>query len=119
MKTFLLLAFTVCIFVSAQAQLCSGSLGDPLINVTFGTKSLPMHPKGTTLKYTSGCPGKEEYTLKNLVFGCGDNHSWLTVAGDHTHDVGGNYMLVYGESSMGTVHTDTVDNLCTSINYVY
>jgi gliding motility-associated-like protein len=117
MKTLLLLIFIG--FVSTiNAQLCSGSLGDPVLNITFGTKSQPVLPNGTGLQFTGGCPGKEQYTLKNLIFGCGNN-TWLTVAGDHTHDVGGNYMLVDGESTSKAVHTDTINNLCSGINYVY
>jgi gliding motility-associated-like protein len=119
MKTFLLLVFVVFNGITSNAQLCNGSLGDPVINITFGTKSQPVRPHGTTLQYVEGCPGKEQYTLKNLVFGCGDNHSWLTVAGDHTLDVGGNYMLVDGENYKNTVHTDTAYNLCSNITYVY
>jgi gliding motility-associated-like protein len=118
MKTFLLIFFIGFTFIPVSAQLCSGSLGDPIIDITFGTKSEPVKPNGTSLQYTGGCPGKQEYTLKNLVFGCGNN-TWLTVAGDHTLNVGGNYMLVDGENATNIVHTDTALNLCSNITYVY
>ena len=55
----LLLILLVCYF--SQAQICSGSLGDPVINVTFGSGSNPGAPLSTVSNnyvFTSAaCPG--------------------------------------------------------------
>ena len=108
----------------SRAQLCSGSPGDPIINVTFGTSRNPL-PSGTTdFDYSRSCPGKGQYTLANLIFGCGEDKTWLMMAGDHTRDVNGNYMLVNAQSGDGVstpavVRRDTARNLCSNVQYVY
>lgn len=83
-----------------------------------------MPYSATTFEYKKGCPGKGQYTLANLIFGCGDNSSWIMMAGDHTGDVGGNYMLVNAENSSGSItpaviHVDTANGLCSGIPYVF
>ncbi|MDQ6904119.1 MAG: gliding motility-associated C-terminal domain-containing protein [Bacteroidota bacterium] len=105
-----------------QGQFCNGSLGDPIINVTFGTTSSMLSPTVTTFSYARGCPKKGEYTTGNLIFGCGetpDAHSWHMLAGDHTHNLNGQFMLVNAESTKGVIHTDTATQLCGNTNYQY
>lgn len=125
MKAALLLTcFTICIFFRGNTQLCSGSLGDPIINETFGTTRAPLPPGKTNFQFLRSCPGKGQYTLANLIFGCGEDRSWLMLAGDHTRDGNGNYMLVNAQSGDGvpvtaTVYTDTARSLCSNITYVY
>jgi hypothetical protein len=85
--------------------------------MTFGTSSKPI-PGNTTFDYVQGCPNKGEYTIKNLIFGCG-NKTWLMMAGDHTLDVNGQYMLVNGESTDEIVYIDTVSGLCANISYQF
>ena len=114
--------FVLCFIPVSQAQFCNGSLGDPIINVTFGTTSTMLSPTVTTFNYARGCPKKGEYTIGNLIFGCGetpDAHSWHMLAGDHTHDVNGQFMLVNAESTKGVIHIDTVTQLCGNTNYQY
>ncbi len=110
-------------FVSvSQAQFCNGSLGDPIINVTFGTTPNILSPSVTTFSYGRGCPKKGEYTLGNLIFGCGetpDAHSWHMLAGDHTHDLNGQFMLVNAESTKGIIHRDTATQICGNTNYQF
>lgn len=122
MKTAILFLFVLVAFKSS-AQLCNGSLGDPIINMTFGTTQNPERP-GTGLEYTSGCPKKGQYTLKNLIFGCGEDKSWLAMAGDYTKNTGGNYMLINAEASSdftppSLISRDTVKALCNNVQYVY
>lgn len=120
----LLFFFFLCFGIGGNTQLCSGSLGDPILNQTFGTKPNPLPQTNTNFEFVRGCPQKGQYTLANLIFGCGDDRSWLMLAGDHTRDVNGNYMLVNAQSGDGapptaTVYTDTVRGLCGGITYVF
>ena len=102
-----------------KAQFCSGSLGDPVINMTFGSgHSFVMPPNITTYINTGGCPSKGQYVISNFLFGCG-NHEWIQMIGDHTGDYNGNYMLVNAESTPGIVFKDTAKNLCENTNYVF
>lgn len=109
-------------FTRADAQLCSGSLGDPILNQTYGSGSSFKMPRYmTTFEQTGGCPDKGQYVISSFLFGCGSNndHSWIQMIGDHTRDLNGNYMLVNAESTAGTVYTDTARNLCDNTNYVF
>lgn len=103
---------------SAQSQSCSGSLGDPVINETFGSGYNILPANKTTFTYTGGCPSKGTYTLSNFLFGCG-NRTWVQMVGDHTGDTNGNYMLVNAESTKGTVYMDTAKGLCGSTVYQF
>ena len=107
--------------ISAQithAQLCTGSLGDPVINETFGAgfNKLPVYK--TSFDNVNGCPPKGAYTLSNFLFGCG-NRTWGQMVGDHTGDYNGNYMLVNAESTPGTVYRDTAKGLCSNTFYQF
>ncbi|MDN3658018.1 gliding motility-associated C-terminal domain-containing protein [Ferruginibacter paludis] len=101
-----------------QAQLCNGNLGDPIVNVTFGVKSSKLPASATSFDYSGGCPGKGTYSVTNFLLGCGD-HTWFLLAGDHTQDEGGAYMVVNAESTPGVIYTDTVHELCGNTNYQF
>src|SRR5688572_21421632 len=102
-----------------MGQTCNGSLGDPLLNQTFGTKHYQLPPGKTTYELSGGCPRKETYSIANFLFGCGNN-SWVQMVGDHTPgDFDGNYMLVNAESKAGTVYMDTVKGLCPNTVYQF
>ncbi|MBS1564227.1 MAG: hypothetical protein JST39_07545, partial [Bacteroidetes bacterium] len=95
------------------AQLCSGSLGDPVVNITFGTGSNPGAPlKTTNYTYVStDCPADGYYTVRNSTSNCFNN--WFTLTEDHTPgDVNGYMMLVNASYSKGDFYVDTVHNLC-------
>ena len=118
----LLFCLVVSLSLNIEAQLCNGGLSDPVINVTFGTTHAPLNGFTTSYHYVTGCPKKGEYTIQNLIFGCGetpDAHSWYMLAGDHTLDYNGQYMLVNAESMAGTIHQDTATGLCGNTNYQY
>lgn len=105
-----------------HAQLCTGSLGDPIINQDFGSgRGFVMPPGSSPLTKVNSCPNKGEYIISNFLFGCGSNgdRSWLQMVGDHTRNQNGNYMLVNGENTTGTIYVDTARNLCAGTNYVF
>ena len=123
-RSVLLISFLCCVNFIINAQLCKGSEGDPIINITFGSHGGRLAYGETDFDFTNGCPSKGTYTLTPLIFGCGDNHSWLTVSGDHTGDQDGNYMIVNAESWDGVttpaiIHRDTAAGLCSNVNYVF
>ena len=115
---FLLICVCLGFLPSSFAQTCSGGLGDPVLNQTFGTRGYQLPPGKTSYPVTGGCPNSSgTYTIASFLFGCGPN-SWVQMVGDHTPgDNEGNYMLVNTASTPGTVYTDTVRNLCTNTFY--
>jgi len=105
-------------FVSS-AQLCTGNLGSPILNITFGSGSSQSLPaNSTSYTYTHGCPSPGSYSIENFLFGCASN-TWVVLTGDHTHDPNGNYMLVNGATAPATVIVDTVTGLCSNTTYQF
>src|ERR1043165_5979984 len=93
----------------ATAQLCSGSLGDPVMKIDFGTDYVPALPWGvTSYEFIHDCPKKGQYTIHHLLFGCTD---LFLLAGDHTYNTNGNYLLVNAENTPGLVYKTTATGL--------
>ena len=71
LSVFLLLTFN---FSSAIfAQLCQGSLGDPVVNITFGSGPNPGAPLNGLTNYTYfafDCPEDGSYTVANSTSNC-------------------------------------------------
>jgi len=122
----LIAAFLIFLFLypeRARSQLCTGSLGDPVVHITFGTGTDPGPPlpKGiTTYNYIQeGCPADGSYTIRQLTFNCFDN-TWFSLAGDHTpDDAGGYYMLVNASEVPGDFYVETIRGLCSNTNYEF
>ncbi|MEO5996160.1 MAG: gliding motility-associated C-terminal domain-containing protein [Chitinophagaceae bacterium] len=107
----------------SQAQICTGSLGDPVINVTFGSGSNPGGPLASVnnnYNYTAaGCPGDGFYTVVNSTANC-FNNTWHNLLSDHTpNDVNGYMMLVNASYTPGDFYVDTVKGLCPNTTYEF
>jgi gliding motility-associated-like protein len=104
------------------AQTCSGSLGDPIVNITFGRGGnfgAPL-PSGTTssIQYVaSQCPNDGYYSIVNSTSGCFDN-SWQTV-NDHTGDGSGYFMLVNASYEPSNFFVQKIDGLCPGTSYEF
>jgi gliding motility-associated-like protein len=107
----------------SHAQVCTGSLGDPVVDVTFGAGSNPGNPllaASTTYSFTnSTCPMDGSYTVVNSTSGCFSN-SWYNIGEDHTpNDNNGYMMLVNASFNPGDFYVDTVKNLCSNTKYEF
>lgn len=124
MKFFLFIFFLL--FASAgtlRAQLCNGSLGDPVVHIDFGNGPGPgpaLKPGITNYKYIAiDCPQDGYYTLHNSISNC-HGSSWHTIPEDHTaNDVNGYYMLVNASFTPGDFFVDTIRGLCTNTTYEF
>jgi gliding motility-associated-like protein len=108
-----------CIFLQflASAQLCSGSLGDPVVNITFSGNSSTSFAPGNNLTYISSpCPDDGFYTVTRATSGC-FNNSWHTIPNDHTGD--GNFMLVNASYTPSDFFVATVSDLCPETTYEF
>lgn len=107
-----------------MAQLCSGSLGDPVVNINFGSGSNPLGPplnyNVTNYTYTGlACPADGSYVITNVTSGC-FNGTWHQVFEDHTPgDQNGYMMLVNASFNPGVFYLDTVRNLCGGTTYEF
>lgn len=105
-----------------RAQLCQGSLGDPIVNITFGSGANPGPPltaAATTYQYVaSDCPNDGFYTVRNRTDQCFGN-SWYSIPADHTGDPNGYFMLVNASYQPGAFYLDTVRGLCGGTTYEF
>lgn len=103
-----------------SAQLCQGSLGDPVVNITFGSGSNPGPSLGSSTNYTyvaDGCPNDGTYTVSNTVSNC-FNNTWHYTT-DHTGDPNGYMMVVNASFTPGDFFVKRVDGLCPNTTYEF
>lgn len=111
----------ILIFSSATAftqQVCSGSLGDPVINITFGSGNNfgPIVPS-SGYKYVAGAPEDGQYTVANTTRGFKDG--WFAIE-DHTQgDVNGYMMVINADNNLGVFYETTITNLCPETTYEF
>ncbi|MDB5230538.1 MAG: hypothetical protein JWN76_1343 [Chitinophagaceae bacterium] len=123
MKKHILLSLLVVFFYQhVSAQLCTGSLGDPVVKITFGNgtgAAAPLKTGVTNLNYTTGtCPNDGDYTITNSSSGCFGN-TWHSVLTDHTGDSQGRFMLVNASFTPNDFYVDTVYGLCANTTYEF
>jgi gliding motility-associated-like protein len=101
------------------AQLCSGSLGDPVVNITFGDGSGGITGYTPTNAYTytsSSCPNDGFYTITRSSAACFGG-TWHTVNADHTGS--GAFMLVNASIEPGDFFVANVTDLCPNTTYEF
>lgn len=105
-----------------EAQLCTGSLGDPIVNITFGSGSNPGAPlpaSVTNYSYIGAdCPSDGSYTIRNNTVNCFST-SWHSLNADHTGNNGGYFMLVNASNNPGDFYVDTVRGLCSGTTFEF
>lgn len=111
--------YILCCSLELSAQLCTGSLGDPVVNIDFGSASNPggqYAPPGAYTYIASSCPNDGFYTLTGSSSSCFGG-SWHTVGGDHTGN--GYFMLVNASYQPGDFFRTTVRDLCPNTTYEF
>lgn len=107
---------------TAVAQLCAGSLGDPLVNITFGAGSNPgqaLTAAATNYQFSNAdCPDDGSYTVRNNTVNCFSS-SWHTLNTDHTGNNSGYFMLVNASFNPGAFYVDTVRGLCGNTTFEF
>lgn len=117
----LLLMFFFHLF-TGNAQLCTGSLGDPLVNISFGSGANPgpaLAAAATGYQYVgSDCPADGFYTVRTNTNACFGN-TWHTLNADHTGNANGYFMLVNASLQPSAFYVDTVRGLCGGSTYEF
>jgi gliding motility-associated-like protein len=112
--------------IVSNAQVCTGSFGDPIIKFTFGAGIDlygPPLPNGVTdLTYVkNNCPEGGSAGSYAIVHGPGFdcfNGDWVNFAADHTpEDPDGFFMLIHASNSPSDFFVQAVDGLCPSTSY--
>lgn len=104
-----------CIIV--HAQLCTGSLGDPVVNITFGNGTDVSGFTAPGYSFTTEpCPHDGSYTIVTSSSGCFGS-TWHSVPGDRTG--GGAFMLVNASNEPGDFFVSAVTGLCPNTTYEF
>ena len=132
MKGILKIVILLLIFLESlqtKAQSCTGSLGDPVVNVTFGagTSIGAALPTGQTNYTYSGaiCIQDGFYGIRTTsVANATDNSTcygggWLLSTRDHTGDTNGYMMVVNASYSPGEFFKTTISGLCGGTTYEF
>lgn len=121
------LFWTLLLLVAAalpgRAQICTGALGDPIVNITFGAGPNPGPALNSAVvggyQYVSfDCPGDGFYTIRNSSQACFGS-TWHNVTTDHTGDPNGYFMMVNASFSPGVFYQDTIRGLCSGTTYEF
>jgi gliding motility-associated-like protein len=118
------LLFIVCLVAGfgAAAQTCTGGLGDPIVDITFGQGAGPGAPLAqgiTNLTYQpADCPEDGYYTIISETLNCfGD--TWWDVLQDHTGNPNGYFMLINASYQPNDFYVQTVNGLCGGTSYQF
>ena len=112
------------VFAKSTAQNCSGSLGDPIVNITFGSGpnfGPPLSSNTTSaLQYQAAtCPSDGFYSIVNYTSGCWPNDVLWHTATDHTGNSNGYYMLINASNQPSNFYIQTIDGLCAGTTYQF
>ena len=119
-----LLAACVCLYKQSNAQVCTGSLGDPIINQDFGSGTNPGAPLSNAVTnytyYNYDCPIDGSYTIATGTTACFGN-SWHTLIQDHTGNPNGYMMIVNASNNPGLFYTQqaAAGQLCPNTKYEF
>ncbi|MEP6595637.1 MAG: gliding motility-associated C-terminal domain-containing protein [Ginsengibacter sp.] len=105
------------------AQLCAGSLGEPVVNINFGSGANPGPAINTSVTNYSyvfySCPNDGSYTIGNSSPACFGS-TWYDIPQDHTpNDTDGYMMIVNASFTPGDFYIKKVDGLCDNTTYEF
>ena len=119
-KFFYCTLLLILIGVDCEAQLCTGSLGDPVVSIDFGAGKRrlgpPLPPGTTNLNHQLNAYSEGSYTIANSTAGL--NPGWVTT-GDHTGDPGGYMMVINASWLPGIFYRQEVPGLCPGTTYEF
>lgn len=103
-----------------KAQVCTGTLGDPIINIDFGrgANNIGSPISQTNYRFILGSPDDGEYTITKTTNGL--NGGWhQNVVNNTPNDPNGYFMLVNADFTKGVFYQTTINNLCPNTTYEF
>lgn len=108
-----------------KSQVCTGSLGDPVINIDFGRGSAQFGPslgQNSSYKYNNdpslGNPNDGSYAIAKTTSGM--NNGWFTVLNHTPNDPDGYMMVVNAGENRGIFYESTAAiELCQNTKYEF
>ncbi len=121
MKHYIIIALLISSCLPADAQTCTNSLGDPIVDINFGSGSgfgPALAPGITNMTYVQDqCPQDGFYTITNQTTGCFG--TWLNVTSDHTGNPNGYFMLINASYTPSDFYVQTINGLCAGTTYQF
>ena len=123
-KTLLFIGWLLAGVAAAAQTSCTGGLGDPIVNITFGQGTTagtgpPLAPGITNLTYQpADCPEDGYYTIITETLGC-FGPTWWDVLQDHTGNPNGYFMLINASVEPNDFYVQTVTGLCGGTSYQF
>lgn len=106
----------------AQTPTCTGGLGDPIVDITFGSGTgfgPALGPGITNMTYIAdACPEDGYYTIVHSTSNCYSG-SWINVPADHTGNPNGYYMLINASYQPSDFYVQTINGLCAGTSYQF
>jgi len=107
--------------IGLNAQLCTGTLGDPVATIDFGSGQNPGPANNNVpfpYQYTNqDCPQEGSYAIRNSTFFCFSSE-WHVVPFDHSpNDPNGYFLIVNALAGPSVVYLDTITGLCANTTF--
>ena len=107
----------------SQTGACTGSLGDPIVQVNFGAGAgigQPLSSTTSDLQYVSaGCPQDGYYSIVNSTGRCPAAGGNWHVLSDHTGNLNGYFMMVNASFQPNIFYVQTISGLCDNTSYQF
>lgn len=120
--TIFLISFSIVTFAQ---QDCTGALGDPVININFGSGATdfgnPLSADNTNYPYVPGTPDDGAYTISKSTNGMHNQigNGWHQIP-DHTpNDLNGYMMVVNASEKPGIFYRTNISGLCPGTTYEF
>jgi gliding motility-associated-like protein len=119
---YLIIVLLILVSGYGEAQTCTGGLGDPIVDITFGSGAGfggSLAAGITNMTYIANqCPSDGSYTITGSTANCFGN-TWLNVTQDHTGDPNGYFMLINASYQPSVFYTQTINGLCPGTSYQF
>ena len=111
-------------FSEINAQVCNGTLGDPVINIDFGRGASAFGsalPSGTNnYNFVTGTPNDGDYTISQNTFGMhSSGNGWFQINNHTPNDANGYMMVVNASNNPGIFYQTTITGLCPGTTYEF
>ena len=118
-RTYCLLFLLLFSVVKIKAQVCTGSFGDPVVNISFanGNSNFGSPIPETNYTYVAGNPSDGQYTIVKTTAGL--NSGWHQNVVNHTpNDPNGYFMVVNADYSQGIFYQKSIP-VCPNTTYQF
>ncbi|WP_231465562.1 gliding motility-associated C-terminal domain-containing protein [Pedobacter sp. Leaf132] len=124
LKSFIFLFLTLIYSNIFAQEVCKGALGDPVININFGSGSTqfapPLSTANTNYNYLAGTPNDGQYTIAKSTNGMyNSTRGWHQIPNHTPNDPNGYMMIVNASNNPGIFYQAVIPNLCPNTTYEF